>query len=210
MLRRLLTKLLSVASMVGAIASRSLLVVRSIALYHFQYSRGAEALQVPFIFFIFYSIGTFPFPPDIGWSITVLALAAIVMAIRAVTPERVTLTEQITWIVIASVICGLELYSISKANSDLEKERAETRALDIITRGVERRSIERLLMQGQTLFKQQKALSVETTNQMTGGNSFCYLSIEWLRSSFLSCPFYPSGELSTIRCDCKDYRRPRI
>src|ERR1700693_5652304 len=96
-----------------------------LAFYRVNYTRGAEALQIPFIVFICYCFGIYPYSLDPGWSVAVLGFAAVAMAIRGVVPERVTFTEQATWIVIASLLCGLGLYAVRKANAALEKERSE-------------------------------------------------------------------------------------
>jgi hypothetical protein len=150
-----------------------------LAFYEAKYTRGAEALQAPFFLFIFYCVGIYPIAPNPGWAVSILGIAAVATAIRAVAPDRVMLTEQITWIVIASVLCGIELYAITQDGQVHAEKETENREMDAIMRRAERRSFQKLLDSGRQLLSQEEhtsRLAEQSLENIIGADSYAWIT----------------------------------
>ena len=135
------------------------------------YSRVAELFQAPFVGFVIY---WFLFTPDPNYAVTVLGVAAVVLAIRALAKDF-TPTEQVVWILLAIVLCVIEFRAIAKDHAEHDEREAAIRWQDDFNRKQERRQFEELLRQGRGLFAQEQRLTTRTLNTITGGPSFAYL-----------------------------------
>ena len=159
------------------------------------YSRVAESLQVPFVVLSVYWCLFYP-PP--GYAVAALAFAAAIMAVRT---EHFTRTEQVIWILLAGALCFIEFRAISKDRDEHDQLEASIRWQDEFNRKQERRQFDKLLEHGRTLFAQEKQLTTETLNTITGGPGFCYLKF---LSNLPSIPFVTNaGRFPLVGVDAR-------
>lgn len=121
------------------------------------------------------------------------------MAIRGVVPDRVTPVEQGIWIVIAVLLCVVEMYALKRADDDHDKLEADVRWAEDLRSDVERRSFRRLIDSGQQLHVEEERtsrLTQEGLNNMTGADSYVYFSVsEPMGPLELATPGLPKGNI---------------
>jgi hypothetical protein len=86
------------------------------------YSLTGAVWQVPFAILFVYWLSRLPEP---GLAVTMLGLAAVVMAVRA---NRFTRAEEVIWIVIAVALCVVEIRAIRHDHSITESARSAAAA----------------------------------------------------------------------------------
>jgi hypothetical protein len=135
-----------------------------------QYGRLAlylQALLLVIASFVFQWWGLVP-----GVAIGFLGLVAVLLATEGLQrPERAVL------IILAFLFLIVELRSIYSDKRKADRERAELIVRENESRKVANESFDALLKQGEGLFKSQQTLASETNDQITGGDSYCYLSM---------------------------------
>jgi hypothetical protein len=148
-------------------AKRSLIV--KVLLYPVAYSWGAAVFQIAaFTAFLWW----FRVTPPSGFAVAALAIAAVVMAVRA---QRFTRGEEIAWIVIAFLLFGIEIRAIRQdredfANKEAARRTEENAEFQGIVKGLTA-SIEQSRSDFDATMKE---LSINQ-NTLTGAHSICYL-----------------------------------
>jgi hypothetical protein len=144
-----------------------------------EYTRTALYIQA---LFIGACVNLFLFTPEPNVAVDVLAVGAIVLAVRAVA-KGFNKTEQIVWILIAVALCSIEFRAIKKDEADREDKEASIRWQDDFNRKQERRQFSTLIDSGNKLLSTEERVSKTTMNALTGGESFCYVDLHELAGS---------------------------
>jgi hypothetical protein len=104
-----------------------------------------------------------------------LAVAAIYMAVRGSDSTRI---EGAVWIVISVWLFAGEMHFIAVDRREHDAEQAELRDRDENTRREERQSFERVINNGERLFRAlvaETALTAKNLQHITGGDGYCWL-----------------------------------
>jgi hypothetical protein len=144
------------------------------------YARGALYPQALLLGII---VNFVLFTPSPSIAIDVLGVAAVILAIRA-TADTFSRTEQVIWILVAVVLCAIEIHAVSKDQSDREAQEDARRWQDDFNRKQERRQFAALIESGGRLLREQRRSSRETLNHLTGGDTW---------ASFIVIPNVPIG-----------------
>lgn len=134
------------------------------------YSRAGAIIQG--VFFIIVWVLVRWYSPAPGIAVALLGLAAVLMAVRQSVCTKI---EQPIWIVIALLLCIVEIRAIDKDRARAEQEYETARA-------AEEQDFKRVLQQNQKEFVQTLGklngladLSIDSLDQVTGGNSYPYI-----------------------------------
>ncbi len=138
---------------------------------HKRYARGAFYPQVLLLGVI---VNFILFTPSPSIAIDVLGVAAVVLAIRA-TAETFSKTEQVLWILIAVVLCAIEIHAVNKDQSEREAQEDARRWQDDFNRKQEHRQFQTMIDSGRKLLGEQRSSSRETLNQLTGGDTWAWI-----------------------------------
>jgi hypothetical protein len=149
-----------------------------IAKYRLPVTRMGAYLVAAFIVSGLAMLEGFPFTPHPGIAIGLLGLAAVFVAVRSMSW---TLWESVGWICVASLLFYVEVHSINVDRDQHDREQIEARRVldagfsDLLND--QRNKFQAMLDQSQAQFDATMASVNNATNTVTGGNSFCYLSL---------------------------------
>jgi hypothetical protein len=130
------------------------------------YSWGGAVFQIVGVSL---AIWWFRVTPPSGFAVAALAIAATIMAVRAL---RFTTIEGVVWILIAFSLFIVEIRAIQKDREDFARDDAVRRAEENTKfQGIVDRLTASIDLSNKTL-----ATSNATVRQLTGGGEFCYLT----------------------------------
>ena len=149
--------------------ARSQRAITSVVVWRIpQYGRRALYTQAAVVIGAAYFLQSYPLIP--GVAIGLLGFVAALMSL-----EVFNARERLVWTIFIFALFMLEMRVIYADRTKFENEQAELRIKEDIARKSERDSFAALLMQGKSLFENEERLSEKERNQITGGNTFCYL-----------------------------------
>lgn len=113
-----------------------------------------------------------------GFAIGLLGLGAVVVAVRAIEPQRLTLWEQIGWIAVATLLLISEMRTVIYDRAQQDKQFSNARRVEQASfRSILSREAE-TMRENQGQFSATMAKLIDSINTQTGGNTFCYLDLQ--------------------------------
>jgi hypothetical protein len=119
--------------------------------------------------------------PEPGYAVTILGLAAVVMAVRA---NRFTRTEEIVWIVVAVALCFVEIRAIRHDRNVAAQDQAEARQKEEdnfrkIADGITNSIQESDRNFAQTMRRSDRIVAGvgDSVRTQTGGDSFAFITL---------------------------------
>src|SRR5260370_10149364 len=111
--------------------------------------------------------------PERGYAVTILGLAAVIMAVRA---DRFTRTEGIIWIMLAVALCFVELRAIRHDREVAAKEQSNAREREETNFREIASGIKASIAESDRNFSATMGRTNQVLANITGGHSFAYVS----------------------------------